>query len=196
MRRDGLRILRIVLTKNVEAMKKVLLFLLTLSLMHEVHAQNDSIAMSQMKELGVYYLQNDTLVQITPIMRENSKTAANPFSVKTSVVFEGEYSEHVLANTPIFYIFIPREFKSRINVKQFRMVTLTSKNGKRQLDTGSVSMFGARTGAKSKTMEIMNLNEECFKIYAEDIMPAGHYGIFYNYSGGMPLKLYDFDITE
>ena len=34
-------------------MKKVILFLLALSLMHEIHAQNDSIAMSQMKELGV-----------------------------------------------------------------------------------------------------------------------------------------------
>lgn len=177
-------------------MKKVILFLLTLSFMHDLHAQNDSIAMSQMKELGVFYLRNDTLVQITPIMMENIKAAGNPFSVKTSMVYEGEVSEHILANAPTFYIFIPKEYKSRINVKQFRMVTLTSKNGKRKLNTGSVSMFGARTGAKTKTMEIMNLNEECYKIYSEEVMPTGHYGIFYNYGGGVPLKLYDFDITE
>lgn len=177
-------------------MKKIILFLLTLTLVHEIHAQNDSIAMSQMKELGVYYLRNDTLVQITPIMMENIKAAGNPFSVKTSMVYEGEISEHILSNTPTFYIFIPQEYKSMINVKQFRMVTLTSKNGKRKLNTGSVSMFGARTGAKTKTMETANLNEECYKIYAEEVMPAGHYGIFYNYGGGVPLKLYDFDIKD
>lgn len=108
--------------------------------------------MSQMNKLGVYYLKNDTLVQITPIMMENIKSNGNPFSAKGSIVYEGEVSENVLPNTPIFYVFIPREYSSMINVKQFRMVTLTSNKGKRYLDIASFSMFGGRTGAKNQTM--------------------------------------------
>lgn len=177
-------------------MKKVILFLLALSLMPSLYAQSDSIAMSQMKEMGIYYLRKDTLVQIIPIMLENTKASVSPFAIKSSMVYEGEVSEHILANKPVFYIFIPSEYKSRINVKQFRLVTLSSKKGKRKLNAGSVSMFGARTGAKSKTLDIETLNEQCYKIYADEVMPAGHYGIFYNYGGGVPLKLYDFDIVE
>lgn len=177
-------------------MKKIILILLTFTLMHDIHAQNDSIAMSQMKELGVYYLRNDALVQIIPIMMENIESNGNPFSNKASMVYEGEVSEHILSNTPTFYIYIPREYRRMLNVKQFRMVTLTSKKGKRNLNTASFSIFGGRTGAKTQTMETKNLNDECYKISAKEAMPAGHYGIFYNYGNGIPLKLYDFDITE
>ena len=177
-------------------MKKIILTLLAFSLMHEIHAQNDSIAMSQMKKLGVYYLRNDTLVQIIPIVTESLKTSGNPFSGNASLVYEGEVSENVLPNTPTFYVFIPNEYSSMISVKQFRMVTLTSKRGKRNLNAASISVFGARTGAKTQTMEIKNLNDECYKIRTKEAMPAGHYGIFYNYGNGIPQKLYDFDITE
>lgn len=177
-------------------MKKVILILLALSLMHEIHAQNDSIAISQMNKLGVYYFKNDTLVQITPIVMESMESNGNPFSVNASMVYEGEFSEHVLSNIPTFYVFIPREYNSMLNVKQFRMVTLTPKRGKRLLNTASFSMFGGRTGAKAQAMEIVNLNDECHKIYAKEVMPAGHYGIFYNYGGGAPQKLYDFDIKK
>lgn len=166
------------------------------SLMHEIHAQNDSIAMSQMNKLGVYYLRNDTLVQITPIMMESIKSNGNPFSAKGSIVYEGEVSENILPNTPTFYVFIPKEYSSMINVKQFRMVTLTSNKGKRYLNISSISMFGGRTGAKTQTMEIKNLNDECYKIYTKDVIPIGNYGIFYNYGGSIPQKLYDFDITK
>ncbi|MCR5270936.1 MAG: hypothetical protein K6D91_07985 [Prevotella sp.] len=161
-----------------------------------VQAQNDSIAISQMKELGVYYLRNDTLVQIVPIMQERTKVSSSPFSAKGSMVYEGENSENVLGNKPVFYIYIPNMYKNRINAKQFRLVTLTSKKGQRRLNTISVSVFGARTGAKSQILNMEELNEECYKIFSDDAIPAGHYGIFYNYGNGVPLKLYDFDIKE
>lgn len=179
-------------------MKKISLLLMLFFLGHTTYALNkkDSIAILQIKELGVYYLHNDTIVKITPIMPENTKVRANPLSVKSTLVYEGEVSEHILVNEPEFFIFIPKEYKTRINVKQFRLVTLSSKNGKRKINVGSFSMLGSRTGAKTKTFDIMTLNEECYKIFAKEPMPIGHYGIFYNYYGGIPGKLYDFDIRE
>ena len=177
-------------------MKKIIFILLAFSLIQEIHAQNDSIAMSQMNKLGVYYFRNDTLVQIIPIVTENIRTSGSPFSAKASMVYEGEDSEHILSNTPTFYVFIPKVYNSMISVKQFRMVTLTSQKGTRSLNAVSIVPFAGRTGAKTQAMNITTLNEECYKICAKEVMPAGHYGIFYNYGNGIPHKLYDFDIKK
>lgn len=177
-------------------MKRYLILLALFILSLSIFAQNDSIAISQMKELGVYYLRNDTLMQIVPIMQERTKVNASPFSAKGSIVYEGENSENILENKPVFYIYIPIMYKNSINAKQFRLVTLTSKKGQRRLNTVSVSIFGARTGAKSQVLNMEKLNEECYKIFSDGSIPAGHYGIFYNYGSGVPLKLYDFDIKE
>ena len=179
-------------------MRKVLftLSLAMISILAYCQDSNDSIAISQMKQLGVYYFSNNSLTQITPIMPENTKVSGYIFSAKASMVYEGENSENKMNNTPTFYVYIPAMYKNNINAKQFRMVTLTSKNGSRKLKTASVSPFGAKTGAKSQTMDMVKLNDECFKIFSKEVMPAGHYGIFYNYGNGVPLKLYDFDITE
>ena len=177
-------------------MKKLLfIFLMSIPAII-VQAQNDSIAVSQIKELGVYYLRSDTIVKIEPIMTEGTKGKGNPFSIKTSIVYEGENSNHVFQDKPTFYIFIPSEYKNRINAKQFRLVTLDSKKGQRTLVTASASVVGAKTGAKTKPLEIIKLSDECYKAFYDEIMPSGHYGIFYNYAGGIPLKLYDFDIIS
>ncbi|WP_033147823.1 hypothetical protein [Prevotella sp. P6B1] len=175
-------------------MKRILIFSVLFILSLSIFAQNDSVAISQMKEMGVYYLRNDTLMQIVPIMQERTKVSASPISAKGSMVYDGENSENILGNKPVFYIYIPIMYKNSINAKQFRLVTLTSKKGQRKLNTISVSLFGARTGAKSQVLDMKKLNEECYKIFSDEPIPAGHYGIFYNYGNGVPLKLYDFDI--
>ena len=55
-------------------MRKVLftLSLAMISILAYCQDSNDSIAISQMKQLGVYYFSNNSLTQITPIMPENT----------------------------------------------------------------------------------------------------------------------------
>lgn len=177
-------------------MKRFILYCFLFALNLSGYAQNDSVAISQMKEMGVYYMKNNELIQIEPIIQEHIKSGVAPFSIRTSMVYEGESSEHLMNSKPTFYIFIPSAYEKVINVKQFRLVTLSAKNGMRKLNTGSTSMLGSKTGSKTKTLDVMKLNEECYKIFTDNNLPSGHYGIFYNYGGGVPLKLYDFDITE
>ena len=177
-------------------MKKSILLIFSLLVISQLHAQNDSIAISQLSEMGVYYFHKDSLVKIEPIVSEGIKGGVNPFSVKTSLMYEGEQSENIMNATPTFYIFIPKIYQKQINVKQFRLVTLSAKKGKRKLNAGYVSMFGGRTGAKGKVLSMEKLSEECYKIFSNEEFDEGHYGIFYNYSSNMPLKLYDFDIIK
>ncbi len=175
-------------------MKKSILLFFLLFVVSQSHAQYDSIAVTKLSEMGVYYFMNDSLKKIEPIIQEGIKSGVNPFSIKTSMVYEGEQSEHLMKAIPTFYIFIPKIYQRQINIKQFRMVTLSAKKGKRKLNAGSASMFGARVGAKGKTFSIEKLSEECYKIYSNEELDEGHYGIFYNYGSNIPTKLYDFDI--
>jgi len=177
-------------------MKKFFTLLIAVSAAIQLHAQHDSIAVSQLSELGVYYFSCDSLIKIEPIVQEGMSSGVNPFSVRTSMVYEGEKSENIFSTTPTFYIFVPKMYQRQINVKQFRLITLTAKKGKRKLNTGSVSMFGGRVGAKGKTLNIVKLSDECYKIFSNEEFDEGHYGIFYNYGSNMPVKLYDFDIIK
>ena len=145
------------------------------------YAQNDSIAVSQMKELGVYYFDGNNLKQILPIMPEKIRAFANP-------LFLGEDSENIIENTPVFYVFIPSEYKNRLSAKQFRIVTLASNNGKRKVKS--------KTDGNYMIMKAEKLNEECYKLLLNEPLKEGHYGIFYNYGNRVPLKLYDFDIVN
>jgi hypothetical protein len=177
-------------------MKKIITLLITVSAAIQLHAQHDSIAVSQLSELGVYYFSCDSLIKIEPIVQEGMSSGVNPFSVRTSMVYEGEKSENIFSTTPTFYIFVPKMYQRQINVKQFRLITLTAKKGKRKLNTGSVSMFGGRVGAKGKTLNMEKLSDECYKVFSTEDFDEGHYGVFYNYGTNIPLKLYDFDIIR
>ena len=177
-------------------MKRFVLCCLSVAFCLMSHAQNDSIAISKMREIGVYYVKSNELIQIVPIVQENLESSVAPFSARSSMVYKGEVSEHIMSGKPTFYIFIPSEYKNVINIRQFRLVTLSAKNGMRKLNIVSTSMFGSRTGSKTKTLDVIKLNEECYKIFTDNNLPSGHYGIFYNYGSGVPRKLYDFDITE
>ena len=160
------------------------------------NAQNDSIAISQMKEVGVYYFDGPTFKQMSPILPEGSKGSIGILKVSGSLEYLGENSENVFNNSPEFYIYIPSVYKNRMNVKQFRMVTLVSKKGIRKLKIVSANMLKGKTGAKTTVMETKKLNEECYKLYLSEPIEEGHYGIFYNYGQGVPGKLYDFDVIN
>lgn len=177
-------------------MKTLILTLLGLIISVSSFAQKDSIAISQMKQLGVYYFEGDDLKQILPIVPEGARGSVGFMKVSGSLEYLGENSENVLGNIPELYIFIPSMYLNKINPKQFRLVTLTIKKGKRKLKTVSSSLFGAKVGSKNETMEMKKLSDECYKIYTSGPMEEGHYGVFYNYGGGVPYKLYDFDIVN
>lgn len=160
------------------------------------YAQNDSIAISQMKQNGVYFFEGNTLKQISPIIPERTKVSNHLVKFDSSLEFMGEKSENIIANTLELYVFIPSKYSNIANIKQFRLVELTSKKGSRRLKTGSISMLGAKVGTKNQTIEVKKLNDECYKIYTDEPMEEGCYGIYYNYGSGVPLKLYDFDIVN
>lgn len=160
------------------------------------YAQNDSIAVSQMKEMGVYYLEDNTLKQISPIIPEKSKVSNHLVKFDSTLEFSGEKSENILENTLEIYVFIPTRYSKVVKIKQFSLVKLTSKKGNRRLKIGTTSMLGGKFGTKNQTIEIKNLNDECYKLYTDEPMEEGCYGIYYNYGSGVPLKLYDFDIVN
>ncbi len=176
-------------------MKTLILTFLGIFISVSSFAQKDSIAISQMKQMGIYYFEGDALKQIIPIIPEGVNGSNGLFKFSTYLEYLGENSENKLGNNPEFYIFIPSMYLNRINAKQFRLVTLSVKKGKRKLKTSSATIFGGRTG-KSEIMEMKKLSDECYKIYSSEPMEEGHYGVFYNYGTGMPYKLYDFDIVN
>ncbi len=157
---------------------------------------NDSVAISQMKVLGVYYMNNGSVNKIDPIMPEGAKVGISVLTAKNSLVYLGENSDNILDSSPTFYVYIPIEYSNRISAKQFRITSLQIKKGNRQLTVGKGSIFGAKAGANSSIMKVQKLNDECYKLSTSDSLPVGHYGIFYNYGSGFPGKLYDFDVKE
>ncbi len=177
-------------------MKKLLLFLLFFVSCIIIKAQNDSIAVTQMKEMGVYYFDEATLTRIEPIIPEGNKVSVGILKAKATLEFLGENSDNVLNNNPVFYVFIPSIYKKHISIKQFRMVSLTSKKGMRKLKSLSASLLKAKVGTDNTVFKVKKLNEECFKLYLDEQIEAGHYGIFYNYGNGVPRKLYDFDVAK
>lgn len=177
-------------------MKTLLLTLLGIFISVSSFAQKDSIAVSQIKQMGVYFFEGDDLKQISPIVPEGTKSSPGLFKATASLEYLGENSENILGNKPEFYIFIPSMYLNKISVKQFRLVSLSAKKGKRKLKAIYATLFGSRTGAKSETMDMKKLSDECYKIFSSEPMEEGHYGIFYNYGSGIPSKLYDFDIVN
>lgn len=144
------------------------------------YAQNDSIAVAQMKDLGIYYFEGKTMKQILPLIPEK-------FKVFSSSIYLGENSENTVDDTPVFYVFIPSEYKNMILARQFRLVALTSGNGKRKVK--------ARNDDNYMIMKSEKLSNESYKLYLDDPLKEGHYGIFYNYGSRKPIKLYDFDVV-
>lgn len=177
-------------------MKKVFFVILGIIISLCSFAQKDSIAVSQMKQIGVYYFEGNNLKQISPIIPEGMKASGGLFKVKASVEFLGEKSDNILENPLEIYVFIPSEYSDRISIKQFRFIHLTPRKGNRKVTTVSGSIFGAKVGAKSQTMEVKKLSDECYKIYLNEPIEEGCYGVFYNYGNGTPYKLYDFDIVN
>ena len=77
-------------------MKNLFLTLSVLLISLNSNAQNDSIAVSQMKELGVYYIENSNLKQISPIRPEGARGSVGFMKVKGSLEYLGENSDNIL----------------------------------------------------------------------------------------------------
>lgn len=174
---------------KIISMKKILV-VLSLFFCLGMNAQKDSIAVSQLNQLGVYYFDGDNLKQIPPLSPEVVKGGVSGGSFE----FLGENSENIVGSTPEFYVFVPSKYSGQVNIKQFRILTLTPQKGIRKIKFMSASIFGAKTSAKYQTMETKKLSDECYKLYTNEPMEDGHYGVFYNV-GGIPRKIYDFDIV-
>lgn len=177
-------------------MKNLFLTLSILLISLNSNAQNDSIAVSQMKELGVYYIENSNLKQISPIRPEGARGSVGFMKVKGSLEYLGENSDNILPGNIELYVFIPTMYKNNINAKLFRLVELTAKKGMRRLKTVSGKLFSSKAGTDNSVMQIKQLDDNCYKMFFNESLEEGHYGVFYNYGGGVPAKLYDFDVVN
>ena len=187
--------------------KKIFFFIVLLLTGTYSHAQNDSIAVSQMKEAGVYYMKDTTLIEMIPIVPETQSghTGNILISSETYFIYLGENSEHAFTENPVFYVFIPHKLRKHFFADRFRLIRLSLDNvkipkkiAKRLKGTRQYLLTkDEATATYYKIMQVEKLNNECFKLYYDRPLKEGHYGIFYHHGGSsmaMPYKVYDFDI--
>lgn len=167
-------------------MKRLILFILMVIALK---------ANAQMAEANVYYYNADSAKVNIEYINPSNKVSGF-VSKKLRQQFDGEKSENVVGNTYI-YVEIPAIMASSINIKNFNLVTLEVKKGKREVSTFKVRPFGT-TGAideSSSPIKFEKVSDNVYRFSTESLA-NGHYGIFYNYYTKIIVHLYDFDVSK
>ena len=140
----------------------------------------------------VYYIKNDSCYTIEPTPFSNMRVV--PFlGLKTEMSFDGQTSQNHLSQS-LFYIYLSDTIQQTYNINNFRVVNLKMGDGERLLTTSINAYYYIHVGTYSKGMCAVAIDKGLYKIVPAQQMEPGEYGLFYAFSGNVPIKIYDFSI--
>lgn len=188
-----------------------------------IHRISD-IKTNEAQRSGIYYKNGDDFIQLFPTVFSGTKTntlgAALSYGIASAKVrstMNGQHSNNVIENNnPEFYFyFIPRKsdlvvsasnwwFSAASSPNEFALVRLTTKKGRRELETGSVNLYaGTSIGVDEKNhiqIDIEKIDDYTFKVKPRYFLNTGEYCFYYQ--GSIPQggynnqSVFDFSIPQ
>lgn len=156
----------------------------------------DTIAMSsimgQKFEPAIYLCKNLMIEQITPI--NYSRMTVRPvIALQTRMQFQGATSRNILYNDTL-YLYIADTIQNVYKIDNFKLISLKSDGEYRHIITASDIYYFPLPGTRTKDIDITFLTNGIYRIVLPKSIKSGEYGIFYDFGGKLPVKLYDFKI--
>ena len=162
-----------------------------ISVIGMAQTSRDAQAAAKIYAYGVYYFNaNGKLICMQPLKNAGMKQKGI-LRPKVYYIFDGNYSTNSSENGT-FYI---STLGSTQNIDNFHLIQLECKNGRRWYKYVKVVGFGKvkeePVGIPVVTTE---LKHGIYKLTPAQPLSGGCYGLFYNYSNGIPTEIYDFDV--
>lgn len=156
----------------------------------------DSMALTSINEKrvepAIYLLEEAQLKPITPI--NYSRMKVRPvIALQTRMLFQGATSNNTLNNDTL-YLHIADTIQSVYKIENFKLILLQSDGEYRHITTSSDIYYFPLPGTRTKSVIISPIAKGLYRIILPDTITSGEYGIFYDFGGQLPVKLYDFKI--
>lgn len=153
----------------------------------------DAQAVAKIYAYGIYYFNaDDEFVRMQPLKAAGVKQKGI-LRPKIYYTFEGNNSTNS-SETGTFYI---STLGSTQSIDNFHLIHLEHKNGQRWYSYMKVVGFGkVKEEVIGIPIVITELKHGVYKLTPAQSLSGGSYGLFYNYSNGIPTEIYDFDFLK
>lgn len=153
----------------------------------------DAQAVAKIYAYGIYYFNADgEFVRMQPLKTAGVKQKGI-LRPKIYYIFEGNNSTNS-SETGTFYI---STLGSTQSIDNFHLIHLEHKNGQRWYSYMKVVGFGkVKEEVIGIPIVITELKHGVYKLTPAQPLSGGSYGLFYNYSNGVPMEIYDFDFLK
>lgn len=183
-------------------------------------AAGGSANLNEMREPGIYLVENGKITAIEPTIYSGTKTsffgAALTYGIKKSkirAVVRGKSANlQIKSPRPEFYFIFSREYGNSgaimaggfagyaaTSPAEFMMVSMNVKNNSREAILGEVGAFSATTGAPDKYIReysFEKIKPGVYKVVPKADLTPGEYGFYYAGAGGAASKIFDFSILN
>ena len=164
-----------------------------ISVISIAQTSRDAQAVAKIYTYGVYYFNADgEFVRMQPLKTAGVKQKGI-LRPKIYYTFEGNNSTNS-SETGTFYI---STLGSTQSIDNFHLIQLERKNGQRWYSYMKVVGFGkVKEEVIGIPIVITELKHGVYKLTPAQPLSGGSYGLFYNYSNGVPTEIYDFDFLK
>ena len=178
---------------NYERNLFVCLLAFFISAISIAQTSRDAQAVAKIYAYGIYYFNaDDEFVRMQPLKAAGVKQKGI-LRPKIYYTFEGNNSKNS-SETGTLYI---STLGSTQSIDNFHLIQLERKNGQRWYSYMKVVDFGK---VKEEVIGIPIITTELkhgvYKLTPAQPLSGGSYGLFYNYSNGVPTEIYDFDFLK
>lgn len=178
-----------------------------------------SANLSEMREPGIYLLENGKVTAIEPTIYSGTKASflgsALTYGIKKSkirAVVRGKSANlQIKSPRPEFYFIFSREYGNSgatmaggfagyaaTSPAEFMMVVMNVKDNSREAILGEVGAFSASTGAPDKYVReysFEKIKPGVYKVVPKADLAPGEYGFYYAGAGGAASKIFDFSVS-